>query len=169
VGLLVKSTMMGRSFVVILFLLIDFIFKSCSTSTPISTPQTSTPIPPPVQGPAVLGDNVEIKDWEYLGPESVESFPSLSANVREVGKDIYLVRRDYGFDLVWIQLPCATEPVMIVHADAVIEFWPAAKIESTEPPCEAMGMGHMLTVRWETDIPFDEWKFIFHPPPEPEA
>lgn len=127
--------------------------------------QTSTSIPPPVQGPAVLGDNVGIKDWEYLGLESVESFPSLSANVREVGKDIYLVRKDYGFDLIWLEVSCATQPVAIVHADAVIEFWPAAKIE----PCEAMGVGHMLTVQWETDIPFAEWKFIFHPPPEPES
>ena len=164
---------MGRPFVVFLFLLIDFIFTACSTSTPtstpISTPPTSTPIPPPVQGPAVLGDNVEIKDWEYLGPESVESFPSPSANVREVGKDIYLVRRDYGFDLVWGQLPCATQPVVIVHADAVIEFWPGAGIASVDEPCEAMLVAHRLTVQWETDIPFDEWKFIFHPPPQPES
>jgi len=160
---------MCHPFGVFLFLLMGFIFAACSTSTatsiPISPSQTSTPIPPPVQGPAVLGDNVEIEDWEYLGPESIESFPSRSANVRGVGKDIYLVRRDYGFDLVWSQVVCATQPVVIVHADAVIEFWPAAKIE----PCEAMGVGHMLTVQWDTDIPFGAWKFIFHPPPEPEA
>ena len=121
---------------------------------------TSTPIPPPVQGPAVLGDGVEIEDWEYLGPESIESFPSLSANVREVGRDLYLVRRDYGFDLMWIQVVCASQPVVVIRADAVIEFWSATKI----PPCEAMGVGHVLNVHWETDIPFDEWKFIFHPP-----
>ena len=156
---------MGCSFVLFLFLLIGFIFTACSTSTPIPTSQTSTPIPPPVQGPAVLGDNIEIKDWEYLGPESIESFPSPSANVREVGKEIYLVRRDDGFDLVWGQLPCATQPVVIVHVDAVIEFWPGAAIKE---PCEAMLVGHMLTVQWETDIPF-EWNFIFHPSPQPES
>lgn len=169
VGLLVKRTMTRHPFAALLLLLIGFIFTACSTSTPTVTPvspfQTSTPIPPPVQGPAVLGDNVEIKDWEYLGPESVEFFPSLSANVREVGKEIYLVRRNDGFDLVWGQLPCATQPVMIVHADAVIEFWPGTGIANIEEPCEAMLVGHRLTVQWETDIPFEEWKFIFHPPP----
>lgn len=161
---------MTRHPFVLFFLLINLISIACSTSTPTPTPtsasQTSTPIPPPVQGPAVLGDNVEIKDWEYLGPESVESFPSLSANVREVGREIYLVRRDYGFDLVWLEVVCATQPVVIVHADAVIDFWPGGSIEET---CEAMGVGHMLTVQWETDIPFEKWKFIFHPPPEPES
>ncbi len=162
--------MTRHPFVIIFFLLIDFSFIACSTLTPISTPtsasQTSTPIPPPVQGPAVLGDNVEIKDWEYLGPESVESFPLLSANVREVEREIYLARRDYGFDLVWLEVVCATQPVVIVHADAVIEFWPGASIEQ---PCELMGVGHMLTVQWETDIPFEKWKFIFHPPPQPKS
>jgi hypothetical protein len=113
-----------------------------------------------------LGDNVEIKDWEYLGPESVESFPLLSADVREVGREIYLVRRDYGFDLVWLEVVCATQPVVSVHADAVIEFWPGASIEET---CEAMGVGHMLTVQWETDIPFEQWKFTLHRPPLPKS
>jgi hypothetical protein len=150
-------------------LLIAVSLAACAPAGKVLPTETavprSTPIPPPVQGPAVLGDNLEIKDWEYLGPESIESFPSLSVHVREVGKDIYLVRKHYGFDLVWLQVVCATQPVLIVRADAVIEFWPAAKLE----PCEAMGVGHMLTVQWEIDIPFDEWKFIFHPPPEPEA
>ena len=167
---------MSRPFVVFLFLLIDFIFTACSTSTPTSTPisapPTSTPIPPPVQGPAVLGDNVEIKDWEYLGPESVESFPSLSANVREVGDgeyEIRLVRTDYGFDLVWTELPCATQPVVLVHAGADIEFWPGGKPADRIEPCEAMSVGHRLTVQWETDIPFEQWKFTLHRPPLPKS
>ena len=167
---------MGRPFVLSLFLLIDFIFTACSTSTPTSTPvspfQTSTPTPPPVQGPAVLGDNVEIKDWEYLGPESVESFPLPSANVREVGDSEYeirLIRKDYGFDLVWTEFPCATQPVVIVYADGVIEFWSGGKPAERIEPCEAMSVGHMLTVQWDTDIPFEQWKFIFHRPPRPKS
>jgi hypothetical protein len=119
-----------------------------------------------------LGDNVEIKGWEYLGPESVDHFPPLSANVREVGNGVYeirLVRREYGFDLVWGQLPCATQPVVIVHADAFIEFWPGTQPAAQTEPCEAMSVGHMLTVQWETDMPFEEWSFILHPPPEPES
>ena len=163
-----------KNIVTVLF--ITFSLVSCVPAAKVIPTETavpsSTPIPPPVQGPAVLGDNVEIKDWEYLGPESVESFPSLSANVKEVGNNVYeirLVRTDYGFDLIWTEFPCATQPVVIVHADAVIEFWPGGKPAARIEPCEAMSVGHMLTVQWDIDIPFEQWKFILHPPPQPEA
>jgi hypothetical protein len=50
----------------------------------ISTCTKDTPLPPPVQGPAVLADaSVEIGDWEYSGPDAVESLPPLSAKARE--------------------------------------------------------------------------------------
>lgn len=135
----------------------------------LSACTTETLTPPPVQGPAVIGDNVEIEAWEYLGPEAVESLPSLSAGVRDVGKDIYqvrLIQKDSGFDLVWGQLPCATQPVVVVHADASIEFWPG---EGLGEVCEAMEVFHKLTVKWHTTVPFEQWEFTLHPPPEPDA
>lgn len=136
------------------------------TPTPQTLP-TPTLIPPPVQGPAVLGDNVEIGEWEYLGPEAVESLPNLSATVRNVDvshHEIRLIRNEDGFELVWSQVVCATQPVVVVRADAVIEFW-----HGEIPPCEDMGVFHKLTVQWQTDIPFEDWKFIFHPSPAPES
>ena len=159
------------------FILIGLIVVACNTPgsgptpTPSSTPPTviPTPIPPPVQGPAVVGDKVEIEDWEYLGPESIESLPPLSDTVREVGPDdvfeARLAWRPDGFDLVWIAFPCAKEPVVVVHADATIEFWPADRIW---PTCEAMAVVHMLTAQWQTSIPFEDWKFIYHPPRLPD-
>lgn len=143
---------------------------ACATVTTTPTPYTipaSTLIPPPIQGPAVLGDHVE--NWEYLGPEAVESMPVASDNVRNVDaalREIRLIRTEDGFELVWIELICSTQPVVVVHSDARIEFWPGA---SVNPDCEEMGVGHKLTVQWQTDIPFGEWKFIFHPPPPPES
>jgi hypothetical protein len=164
------------------FLFISLTCTACtiiiSTPTPSPPPPTATPtaIPPPAQGPAVIGDNVEIGDWEYLGPEAVESLPPLSASVREVGTDeedfykgLYearLVWIEDGLELLWITYPCSTQPVVVVHSDATIEFWPG---EIVGPDCEAMGVIHKLTVQWQTSIPFEDWKFILHPPPLPEA
>lgn len=117
-----------------------------------------------------MGQGVEIESWEYLGPDAVESMPFPSANVRAVDFstwEIRLIRTENGFELVWGELPCSTQPVVIVHAEATIEFWPG---EGTNPGfCEAMQAFHKLSVQWETDIPFDEWEFIFHPPPVPES
>jgi hypothetical protein len=111
------------------FLFISLIFTACTISTPTPGPptQTATPtlIPPPAQGPVVLGDEVEIEKWEYLGPDAVELFPVLSANVRDVGNDVDQVRlvwKEDGFELFWITYRCSTQPVLVVHADATIEF-----------------------------------------------
>lgn len=154
---------------------IALLLAACSTSTHTQTPPTTpTPmlIPPPVQGPAVLGDNVVIENWAYLGSDFINPLPipDLSgANVRQVGKgaqESWLVKKEDGFDLVWVQLPCATQPVLVIHSDATLEFWPG---ESVNPDCEEMGVSHVLTVQWQTTLPFDEWKFIFHPPPPPES
>lgn len=148
------------------------ILSACSAPLPTETPQTVlTPIldMPPVQGPAVLGDHVVIEGWEYLGPESVESFPNPSATVRKediLPYEIRLVRTEDGFELVWGALLCRTQPVVVVRAKATIEFWPG---ESVNPDCEAMQVGHRLMVQWQTDIPFEKWIFIFHPPPGPES
>lgn len=80
----------------------------------ISTCTKDTPLPPPVKGPAVLADaSVEIIDWEYFGPDAVDSLPPLSNKVREVGDDVHqarLVWKDDGFELVWGGFVCASSP-----------------------------------------------------------
>lgn len=128
-------------------------------------------IPPPVKGPAVLADDgVEIYDWEYFGPDMDQTLPLpdlSSPEAKQVGNgihDTWLVQKDDGFALVWIQFLCATQPVVVVHVDASIEFWPG---EIVGQDCEAMGVRHLLTVQWRTSIPFEQWKFTLHPPPEP--
>jgi hypothetical protein len=173
VGYLDQDALMYQLLVTLIFigLTCTACINTISTPTPGPPTQTATPapIPPAVQGPAVLGDGVKIEDWEYLGPEAIESFPPLSTTVREVGADIQEVRlgwRPDGFDLVWNQFPCATEPVLVVRADATIEFWSG---EIVGPDCEAMAVLHMLTVNWQTSIPFEDWNFILHSPPLPEA
>lgn len=161
---------MMRSLVFTAFVFV--ILTACSTPTPSKTPQTTpspTLLPPPVQGPAVLGDNVELEGWEYLGPEVIEALPNASATVREVDilpYQIRLIKTEEGFDLAWGALLCSTQPVVVVHSEATIEFWPG---ESTNPDCVEKGVLHLLTVQWQTDIPFENWKFIFHPPPKPES
>jgi hypothetical protein len=136
----------------------------------VSACTKDTPLPPPVPGPAVLAAaSVEIADWEYLGPDAVESLPSVSAKVREVGNDVYharLIWKDDGFELVWGEFVCATQPVVVVHADASIEFWPG---EIVDDDCIAREAFHKLTVELHTGIPFKQWKFALHPPPEVDA
>jgi len=78
--------------------------------------------------------------------------------------DVRLVWKEDGFDLAYSQFPCADEPVVVVHADATIEFWPAERIE---PTCEAAEAFHLLSVKWKTDIPFEDWEFIYYPPKLP--
>jgi hypothetical protein len=142
-----------------------------------------------VQGPAVVGDGIEIEAWEYLGPDMAGIRPPLPADAMEVGNDIYEARlswKEDRFDLVWSSFLCATQPVVVVHADATIEFWPGeitdqfavyideesiefGRGENVEPQCVAMGVSHMLTVKMHTDIPSNQWTFTLHPPPEPDA
>ena len=152
-------------------LIVGLSLAGCNTVTPSPAAQSPTVVSPspPVQGPAVLGDGVVIEDWQYFGPESVQSFPPPSTNVRDVGTDVYeawLIWTDDGFDLVWGQVVCATQPVVVVHADAAIEFWPG---ESVPPDCPAMGVGHKLSVKLDTSIPLEQWRFTLHPPPLPNA
>jgi hypothetical protein len=136
----------------------------------VSTCTKDAPLPPPVQGSAVLADaSVEIVDREYLGPDEVDSLPSLSAKVREVGDDVHqarLVWKDDGFELVWGGFVCATRPVVIVHSDLSIEFWPG---EIIDEDCVAWAALHKLTVELYTSIPFEQWKFTLHPPPDVDA
>jgi len=136
------------------------ILAACNRPTPIP--------PPPIPGPAVLGDGVLIANWEYFGPNAVERLPELSANVKEVGNDVYevrLVQKERGFDLVWSQLPCATQPVIIIHDNASIEFWPGEGVGF----CEAMSVLHMLTVEFQTTTPIEKWEFVLYPPPESDG
>ena len=135
---------------------------------PAVTGDASPPIPPPVQGPAVIGDDaVGIEDWEYLGPNAIQALPLpqwLGTDAREVGTDlnpVWLVPNEGGFDLAWGQFPCATQPVVVVHANNSIEFWPG---DIVGEDCDAMGTFHLLTVKLQPNIPLDQWQFTLHPP-----
>jgi hypothetical protein len=136
----------------------------------VSTCTKDTPLPPPVQGPAVLADaHLEIFDWEYLGPDAVDSLPSLSAKVREVGDDVHqarLVWKDDGFELVWGGFVCATQPVVVVHNDLSIEFWPG---EILGDDCIAREAFHKLTVELHTSIPLYQLNNPGESPGETEA
>jgi len=112
----------------------------------------------------VQGDGVVIDDWKYLGPAAVEQQPVEAANVHGFGTsphNAWVIWTEDGFDLVWGQLPCATQPVVVVHASSM-EFWPGASVDQT---CVAMLVYHKLTVVMQTETPPEQWRFTLHPPP----
>ena len=66
----------------------------------------------------------------------------------------------------WGGFVCATRPVVIVHGDLSIVFWPG---EIIDEDCVAWEAFHKLTVELYTSIPFEQWKFTLHPPSEVDA
>ena len=137
-----------------------------------SASSTESSTLPPTQGPAVIGDGVEIEDWEYLGPDMDGSRPSLqsiSSDIQEFGDNVipvWLLPTEEGFELEWRTLACATQPVAVVRDDATIEFWPG---ETVGEYCDAMSIAHRLSVEIADNVPSEQWEVILHPPPMPDA
>ena len=110
---------------------------------------------------------VEIEEWEYFGPNAIQALPlpqCSDTGAREVGTDlnpVWLVPNKGGFDLAWGQFACATRPVVVVHANNSIEFWPG---DIVGEDCDAKGTFHLLTVKLQPNIPLDQWQFTLHPP-----
>ena len=139
------------------------IFLAISTLGSCMAEKEALPTPT-VPGPTVMGKGTEIETWNYFGPDATQSIPAPSSNIRDVGNEVYearLIQTENGFDIVWGQMRCATQPTVIVYADATIEFWPG---DIVGEDCEAAELFHKLTVTWHTNVPFGQWDFIFHPP-----
>lgn len=121
----------------------------------------------PVQGPAVVSydPNVPVTHWEYLGPEAADEFPPQSENVRvlnELHYEIRLVETAVGFDLIWGDFLCSTQPVLFIQPGNRLEFWPGSIVGDY---CEAMETVHVISVSLDQPVPLAEWQFIFHAPP----
>jgi len=121
----------------------------------------------PMQGPAVVSydPNVPVTHWEYLGPEAADEFPPQSERVRvlnELHYEIRLVETAVGFDLIWGDFICSTQPVLLIQPGNRLEFWPGSIVGDY---CVAMEAGHVISVSLEQPVPLAEWQFIFHAPP----
>ena len=174
---IIKSLRLHRY--AIIALLLYFTLVSCDTAGRIMVPSTQATIEstesatvPPLQGPAVIGDGIEIAAWAYLGPDADGSrarLQSLSSEVQEFGdavKTVWLLPTEGGFQLEWGEVLCATEPIVIVHADALIEFWPGDIVGET---CEDKETFHQLTVEIAGNVSPEQWEVVVHPPPMPDA
>lgn len=149
------------SFFLFMGLLIAYTISACTT-------EAKSPATPTIQGPAVTGNNVEIEAWEYLGADVVELLPLPADDVKVFGNEVYqgrLIRTADGFDLIWGQIRCANQPIVTIHADATIEFWPGGHDKIEGRVCESAEVFHKLSVKWNTDIPFEQWNLVFHSPP----
>ena len=160
-------------------LLLCLTMTACTRVEPASEPMvqesassTESSTLSPVQGPDVIGDGIEIEEWDYLGPDMDGSRPALEPsdpNIQEFGNNqipILLFPTEGGFDLEWGTFACSTQPVAVVRDDATIEFWPG---EIVGEYCDAMSVAHRLSVEIADNVPSEQWEVILHPPPMPDA
>ncbi len=120
----------------------------------------------PVQGPAVISHDPDllVVEWEYLGPESAAEFPSASESVRvldDLHYEIRLRETAVGFDLIWGNLLCSTQPVLFIQPDNRLEFWPGSIVGDD---CVAMEAIHVITVSLDPNVPLADWQFVIHAP-----
>ncbi len=121
----------------------------------------------PVSGPAVTSHDPDllVTGWEYLGPESAAEFPPASESVRvlnELHYEIRLRQTAVGFDLIWGDFLCSTQPVLFIQPDNRLEFWPGSIVGDD---CVAMEAIHVISVSLDQNVPLADWQFIFHAPP----
>ena len=120
----------------------------------------------PVPGPAVISHDPDlpVTGWEYLGLDSVTEFPLASESVRvldELHYEIRLRETAVGFDLIWGNFLCSTQPVLYIQPGDRLEFWPGNIVGDD---CEAMEVGHMISVSLDKNVPLADWQFVFHAP-----
>lgn len=122
----------------------------------------------PVQGAAVISHDPELQvtEWAYLGPDANVGFPPASENVRVLDAlhyEIRLRQTAVGFDLMWGNLPCSTQPVLFIEPDNQLAFWPGNMVGED---CESMEANHMISVSLDKTVPLAEWRFVFHASPD---
>jgi len=90
-----------------------------------------TPEPTPVyQGPLVMSNNLDVivEAWEYISPddeEALTSFLSQDPDALSFGEsyhEAHIKWYEGGFDLVWGNFPCSTEPILIIDKQ-VMTLW----------------------------------------------
>jgi hypothetical protein len=122
--------------------------------------------PPTSQGPSVISNNPDavVESWEYISPRSEEaftSFPSSDPEAVKFGSELdetYIVWRKGGFDLIWGNVICSTQPILTIE-DTTIELW---LNDGIWEDCEAAETIHAFKVELETDIPTEGWTYVVH-------
>ena len=150
---------------IIIVTTIGLLLTACgNTTAQTPNPTSTTDIPAtPIQGPAVISNDIDISDWEYLGHEAVTAEPASADKVSEFGdsrNNARLVETEAGYELIWGALPCSTQPVVVI-AEASLDLWPG---ESVRPDCDAMAVIHLITITTEITTPLDQWTLTLHPP-----
>lgn len=116
---------------------------------------------------ANVGSNdptVQLRDWLYHGANSADQIPPASDSVRvldELHYEIRLVETASGFDLIWSNLPCSTQPALTIEPEKTLVF---AVGDIVGEDCEAMGVGHRLSVTLMEPVPLTAWQFEFVAP-----
>ncbi|MEI2610454.1 MAG: hypothetical protein V9G20_17645 [Candidatus Promineifilaceae bacterium] len=145
------------------------LFVGCRSETnAVESEPTRTP-----QGPTVISNNPNaiIKSWEYLNPRSEEALTSfLSRDPKSIGfgperYEAYIIWRKGGFDLVWGNFICSTQPILTIN-NTIIDLW---LNDAIWDDCDAAQVIHAFKVELETDIPTGEWTYVIHSdaPPSP--
>ena len=133
-------------------------------ATAAAAPLTVTPLP---IGPLAvsLNPDVVIVDWQYLDPSNTEAWEEFgfSRHPVEPGtidlgsktNEAYAHWHEEGFDLIWWDFPCATQPVMVIEGTTV-GLW---RDDHSFYHCEAEAAPHVFRIEVETTIPQEAWRY----------
>lgn len=144
-------------------LLVCLLFVSCGSKID-SLEENTTAIS---EVPVVVSSNnpnAIIESWEYLNPRSEETLASfLSRDPKSIGfgpsqYEAYIIWREGGFDLVWGNFICSTQPSLIID-NITIELW---LNDGIWDDCDAAQVTHAFKVELATDIPIEEWAYTLY-------
>lgn len=154
-----------------LIVLICLLLISCRSEA--SSTESELMLASQDRGPAVISNNpnAAVKSWEYISPhldEALTSFPSSNPETIKFGPDhyeAYIMWREGGFDIIWGNFVCSTQPVLMIE-ETTIALW---LNDAIWDDCDAAEVIHAFKVELETDIPAEEWTYVVHQkaPPSP--
>jgi hypothetical protein len=152
-----------RSFRYIVVIMCLLLIGCRNGTKTIESEPTALPTP---QGPAVISNNpgAIIQSWEYINPRSekaLTSFPTHDPEAIKLGSEpyeAYVVWRKDGFDLIWGNFICSTQPILTIE-NTTIELW---LNDGIWDDCDAAEVIHAFKIDLETDIPTEEWTYIIH-------
>jgi hypothetical protein len=153
------------------YLVVFICLLSISCDSEIQSVESEqTPVP---QGPSIISNSSDtvVESWKYISPRSEEalvSFPSSASGAIEFGPEhyeAYIVWRTGGFDLIWGNFACSTQPILVIK-NKTIELW---LNNAVWEDCEAAEVIHAFKVELETDIPPEEWIYILYPDAPPSV
>ena len=125
-----------------------------------------------IEGPMVLSldPDIIVEKWDYLSPEQLSQSDNPlvlpDSDGITLGDEQYralIIGTEQGFDLYWGELPCATQPVLLIKENAVLELF-GGKHPPSPLVCHAVERSHAFIVTLSSATPLppaSQWTYSF--------